>query len=124
VPSRRADCVNVFPCLKTVTQVSSVMNDPDATSSTDENIERVLAVILNNRRVTTNEGAHYMHISHGHFHGIIHKGLGFHSVSARWVPNSSQDKKSALFYIQPKRIGSPSPRTGGSLRRIVNGDDT
>ena len=38
--------------------------------------------------------------------------------------NSSQDNKRALFYIQPKRTGSPSPRTGGSLRRIVNGDDT
>jgi len=85
VPSQRLDCVNGFRCLKTVTQVSSVMNDPDATSSTDENIERVCALILNNRRVTTNEEAHYMHISHGYFHGIIHKGLGFHSVSAIWV---------------------------------------
>lgn len=98
MPSRRVDCVNVFPCLKTVTQVSSVMNDRDATSCTDENIERVLALILNNRRVTTNEGAHYMHISHGHFHGIIHKGLGFHSVSARWVPKqlTGQQKGTVL----------------------------
>jgi len=100
------------------------MNDPDATHSTDENIERVFALILNNRWVTTNEEAHYTHISHGHFHGIIHKGLGFHSVSARWFQNSSQNNKNALFYIQPKRIGSPSRRTGGSLRRIVSGDDT
>lgn len=83
VPSRRVDCVNDFPCLKTVTQISSVMNDPDATSSADENIERVRALILNNRRVTTNEKAPYMHISDGYFRGIIHKALGFHSVSAR-----------------------------------------
>jgi len=38
--------------------------------------------------------------------------------------NSSQNNKNVLFYIQPKRIGSPSPRTGGSLRRIVSGEDT
>jgi len=38
--------------------------------------------------------------------------------------NSSQNKKKALFYIQPKRIGSRSPRTVGSLRRIVSWDDT
>jgi hypothetical protein len=62
------------------------MYDPDATSSTDENIERVRALIPNNRRVTTNEQEHYMHISHGYFHEIIHKGLGFRNVSARWVP--------------------------------------
>jgi hypothetical protein len=27
-----------------------------------------------------------MHISHGSSHEIIHNGLGFHDVSARWVP--------------------------------------
>jgi hypothetical protein len=74
------------------------MNDPDATSSTDENIERVRALILNNGRVTTNEEAHYMDISHGYFHGIIHKGLGFHSVSARWVSKqlTEQQKRTVL----------------------------
>jgi hypothetical protein len=69
------------------------MNDPDATFSTDENIERVRALILNNRRVTTNEEEHYMHISHGYFREIIHKGLGFHSVSARWVPKHLKEKQ-------------------------------
>ena len=98
MPSRRVDCVNGFPCLKTVTQASSVMNDPDATSSTDENIERVRALIMNNRRVTTNEEAHYTHIIRGYFHGIIHKGFGFHGVSARWVPKqlTEQQKRTVL----------------------------
>jgi hypothetical protein len=74
------------------------MNDPDATSSTDENIERVRALIVNNRRVTTNEEAHYVHISHGYFRGIIHKGLGFPSVSARWVSKqlTEQQKRTVL----------------------------
>ena len=98
MPSRRADCVNGSPCLKTVTLVSLVMNDPDATSSTDENIGRVRALILNNRRVTTREKAHYVPISHGYFHGIIHKGLGFYSVSAGWVPKqlTQQQKRTVL----------------------------
>jgi len=75
------------------------MNDPDATSCTDENIERVRALILNNRRVTTNEEAHYMHVGHGYFHGIIHKGLGFHSISPRWVPKqlTEQQKRTVLY---------------------------
>jgi hypothetical protein len=38
--------------------------------------------------------------------------------------NSSQNNKNALFYIQPKHIGSPSPRIGGFVRRIVSVDDT
>jgi hypothetical protein len=78
--------------------MSSVMNDLDATSSTDKNIGRVPALILNNRRVTTGEKANYMHISHGYFHGIIYKGLGFHSVSARWVPKqlTEQQKRTVL----------------------------
>jgi hypothetical protein len=75
------------------------MNDPDVTSSTDENIERVCALIPNNRRVTTNEEAHYMHISHGYFHGIIHTGLGFHSVSAIWVSKQLTEQQNVLFYI-------------------------
>jgi hypothetical protein len=76
------------------------MNDPDATSSTDENIGRVRALILNNRRVTTNEEAHYMHISHGYFHEIIHKGLGSHSVSAEWVPKelTEQQKRNCFTF--------------------------
>jgi hypothetical protein len=78
------------------------MNDPDATSSTDENIERVRALILSNRRVTTNEEEHYMHISHSYFHEIIHKGLGFHSVSARRVSKhlTAQQKRDRFTFCQ------------------------
>ena len=122
MPSRRLDCVNGFPRFKTFAQVSSMMNDPDAASYAVENIEHVRAMILNNRRVTTNEEAHYIHISQGYFHEIIHKGLGFHSVSARWLPKRRTTKTQPLD-SQPKRIGSLSPWIWGFLRRIVTGDD-
>lgn len=43
-----------------------------ATSTADDNIEQVPALILNNRRVTTDEMANHTHISHGHGYEIIH----------------------------------------------------
>jgi hypothetical protein len=55
-------------------------------STTEENTERTCAMILGNQRVTIDEVAYHLLISHGSVHEIIHSRLGFHKVCARWVP--------------------------------------
>jgi hypothetical protein len=57
-----------------------------STSTTEENTERIRAMILDNRPVTIDEVAYHLLISHGSVHEIIHNHLGFRKVCARWVP--------------------------------------
>jgi hypothetical protein len=61
-----------------------------STSITERNIERVHAMILENRRVNIDEVVHYLRISHGYAHGIIQDRIGFHKVGARWVTKKKQ----------------------------------
>ena len=53
---------------------------------TSQNIAAVEAIVLENRRVTLNDIAACLKISHGSAHHIVHDVLQFHKVSARWVP--------------------------------------
>jgi len=53
---------------------------------TPQNIAAVEATVMENRRVTRNDIAASLKISHGSAHHIVHDVLQFHKVSARWVP--------------------------------------
>ena len=53
---------------------------------TPEAIAVVEAIVQENRRVTVNEIAAHLDVSHGSAHHIVHDVLYFHKVSARWVP--------------------------------------
>jgi hypothetical protein len=53
---------------------------------TPEAIAAVEAIVKENRRVTVNEIAAHLDMSHGSAHHIVHDVLQFHEVSARWVP--------------------------------------
>jgi len=57
-----------------------------STSTTDVNIERVRNMVLLDRRLTIDEVANRLQISHGSAYEIIHKKLGYHKVCARWFP--------------------------------------
>ena len=57
-----------------------------STATTDDNTERVCDTVLLDRRLTTDEVANRLLISHGSAYEIIHNRLGFHKVCARWVP--------------------------------------
>jgi len=56
-----------------------------STSTTDSKVEDARAMILGNRRVTSDEVANHFEISHGSAYDIIHNRLGFRKVCARWV---------------------------------------
>jgi len=53
---------------------------------TPQNIAAVEAIVMENCRVTRNDIAACLKISHGSAHHIVHDVLQFHKVSARWVP--------------------------------------
>lgn len=56
------------------------------TAYTPARMELVEQVIRKNRRVTTDELAMELGISHGSAHHIMHDVLQYHEVWARWVP--------------------------------------
>jgi len=53
---------------------------------TPETIAAVETIVKENRRVTVNEIAAHLDMSHGLAHHIVHDVLQFRKVSARWVP--------------------------------------
>jgi hypothetical protein len=53
---------------------------------TPESIAAVEALVMENRRVSVDEIAEILNMSHGSTHHVIHDVLQFHKVSARWVP--------------------------------------
>jgi len=57
-----------------------------ATATTDDTFERARVLILNNKRVTVDEVATHLQISHVSAYYIMHNRLNFHKVYARWVP--------------------------------------
>jgi len=57
-----------------------------STNTTEDNIERVLDMVLLDRRLTIDEVANRLQISHGSAYKIIDNRLGYHKVCARWFP--------------------------------------
>jgi hypothetical protein len=70
--------------------ISSVTDSPrpDQTHRvlTLEAIEADEAIVKENRRITVNDIAAHLDMSHGSAQHIAHDVLQFHQVSARWVP--------------------------------------
>ncbi|PNF23181.1 hypothetical protein B7P43_G02737 [Cryptotermes secundus] len=83
---------------------TSVMHEEGArqpsTATNEDNIEHARDMVLLDRRVTIDEVANHLQISHGSAYEIIHNRLGFHKVCARWVP-----KELTVLHKQIKRRG-------------------
>jgi len=73
----------------------SVGEDPRpgrrSTSTNDDHVERVRAVIRGNRRLTVREVADEVHISIGSCHQIFTEKIQMRRVSAKFVPRSLTD---------------------------------
>ena len=59
---------------------------PPHTADTPEMVAGVECVRKKNRHIMLDDVVSKLNISHGSAHHIIHNVLGFHKVSARWVP--------------------------------------
>ena len=92
---------------------------------TPQNIAAVEAIVMENRRVTLNDIAACLKISHGSAHHIVHDVLQFHKVSARWVPRQLTPELRERRVDACEELLRRFEREGdGFLARIVTGDET
>ena len=92
---------------------------------TPEAIAVVEAIVQENRRVTVNEIAAHLDVSHGSAHHIVHDVLYFHKVSARWVPcQLTADLKEQRVDACQELFKCFEAEGDGFLGRILTGDET
>lgn len=94
-------------------------------SLTDENICAVRDVIEGDRRLTVDEIASEVGISHGSAHAIITEHLGFRKVCARWVPRLlTENHKEVRLQICERLLNRFRQEGVNFLRRIITCDET
>jgi len=92
---------------------------------TSEAIAAVEAIVKENRRLTVNEIAAHLNMSHGSAHHIVHDVLQFHKVSARWVPRQlTVELKGRRVDACQELLKRFEAECDGFLGRIVTGDET
>ena len=70
---------------------------PHATDTT-EMVAGVERVLMENRHITLDKVVSQLNISHGSAHHVIHNVLGFHKVSARWMPRQLTPELKELHF--------------------------
>ena len=68
------------------------------TADIAEMVAGVERVLRENHCITMDEVVSKLHSSHGSAHHIIHNVLGFHKVSARWVPGQLTPELKELHF--------------------------
>ena len=90
-----------------------------------EMIDRVERLVLNNRRIKVAELASECDISNGSVYTIIHEHLGMSKVSARWVPRNlnMQDRQQRVGWSQVKNFWKCTMPIQKTFT-LVTGDET
>ncbi|XP_033610182.1 uncharacterized protein LOC111871520 isoform X2 [Cryptotermes secundus] len=95
-----------------------------STSTTDENVEKVKAMIMNDRRITIREVADDVGISIGSCHEIFSNVLGMKRVAAKFVPKllNFEQKQRRMEVAQEslKEVNDDAEL----LKRVITGDET
>ena len=92
---------------------------------TPESIATVERLVQGNRRLTVDDNATHLDISHGSAHHIISDVLQYHKVSARWVPRQlTPELKQRRIDACQELLRRFETEGGGFLSRIVTGDET
>ena len=77
-------------------------------------------MVLLEKRVTIDEVAHVLQISHGSANEMMHNKLGFHKVCARWVPKQlAEVHKQTRMYICQKHLDRYGNERDLFLDRII-----
>ena len=96
-----------------------------STSTSEAKTEQVQQMILGNRRITIDELAQSLQISHGSAQEIIHEILGHCKVSARWVPRQLiEEHKRRHVEICQTLLNRYNNEGEEFLGRIVTGNET
>jgi len=109
--------------------VSSVTDSPRPGQAhrvvTPEAIAAGETIVKENRRITVNEIATHLDMSHGSGHHIVHDVLQFRKVSARWVPHQlTAELKERRVVACQELLKHFEAEGDGFLGRIVMGDET
>ena len=92
---------------------------------TNQTIARVEELILADRRMTVDDIAAEVGISHGTAHNIIHDELKFRKVSCRWVPKMlTTDHKKARLEVCTQLLQRFKTEGDNFLSCIITGDET
>ena len=106
----------------------SVGEDPrpgrPSTSTNDDHVDRVRAVILGNRRLTVREVADEVGISTGSFHQIFTEKLQLRRFSAKFVPSLLTDGQKENRVGISRELLANAKGNENFLKNIITGDET
>ncbi|GFQ66084.1 histone-lysine N-methyltransferase SETMAR [Trichonephila clavata] len=95
------------------------------TATTDANVGKVDDMIRANRRITIDEVAEELGISHERAQNIIHDILRYRKVSARWVPRQlTSTHQEQRMVVSLEHLVRYHEDGSDFLFRIVTGDET
>lgn len=120
---------NVYKWYKLFTEGREDVNDDarpgrPSTSTTDENVEAVKKIVMENRRITIREVAEDVGISVGSCHAIFSDVLGMKRVAAKFVPKLLNfDQKNRRMSISQELLNDVNDDPD-LLKRVVTGDET
>ena len=120
---------NVYKWYKLFTEGREEVNDDarpgrPSTSTTNENIEAVKKIVMENRRITIREVAEDVGISVGSCHGIFLDILGLKRVAAKFVPKLLNfDQKTRRMTIAQEMLNDVNDDPD-LLKRVITGDES
>ena len=95
-----------------------------STSKTDENINKVRKMLINNRKLTIRELAEDLNIAYGSFQDIVVNGLGLRQVAAKLVPKELNFMQKRDRVVIAKDMISKAESDPTFIKRIITGDET
>ena len=91
----------------------------------EDSIRRVNDAVQSNRRITEDEIAAKVDVSHGSVHTILHKHLQYRKICAQWVPKQlSEQQKHERVEAAEAHLARHSAEGDTFLHRIVTGDES
>ena len=93
-----------------------------STSKTDENINKVREMLINNRKLIIRELAEDLNIAYGSIQDIVVNGLGLRRIAAKLVLKNFMQKRDRV--VIAKDMISKAESNPTFIKRIITGDET
>jgi len=95
-----------------------------STSKTDENIDKVKEILVNNHKLTIREIAEDLNIAYGSVQDILVNDLGFRRVAAKLVPKDLNFMQKRDRVDVAKDMICEAEFDPTFIKRIITGDET
>ena len=106
----------------------SLEDDPrsgrPSTATTQENIDRIHQMVINDRRLTISHSANVISISREQVENILHNKLGMSKASARWVPRLlTPDQKLTRLVMSETNLARLEADPDRFVKRFLTQDE-